>query len=486
MIIVSITGPSSRRALEQMKASESYADIFELRLDLLDANNVASLFRAASKPILATCRSRAQGGNFAGTDKQRFDILSEAVRLGAPYVDVELAAGSEFIERFRSEHTRTRIVLSVHCTDGEKIDVRHLYASMRALAPFAMKLAYVAQDAADIAYAVEFLALARNDAMKAIAVAMGEYGEATRILYRKLGGWATFASPQFGAESAPGQIPARLLKTLYRADTLNASSKVFGVIGNPLRQSKGVFVHNPLFEKMGMNAVYCRFPVADLERFMTSVAPMLSGFSVTIPHKQSVMQYLDLIDDRARAIGAVNTVVRRRGKWYGTNTDASGALDAIERGVRVKGKRLLVVGAGGAARAIAYEAKRRGADILIANRTDERAKQLALELGLTYLPHDFLPEAKFDILANATPVGMVPDVDVSPVPARILKGKIVFDAVYNPPVTKLLRDAQRAGAKVIRGTEMYLNQAALQFELYTGRKPSPTLMRKLLTNAAND
>ncbi len=267
---------------------------------------------------------------------------------------------------------------------------------------------------------------------------------------------------------------------MYHAEEVRSSTKIFGVIGNPVRQSKGVYVHNPLFRKAGLNGVYCKFPVVNLKRFMKNVAPMLNGFSITIPHKQKILKHLDAVDPTSRSIGAVNTVVKRKGGLLGTNTDAPGALDAIERVVRVKGKRVLVLGAGGAARAIAYEAKQRGAHILLSNRTHRKAVSLARLLGGSAKRLHGLNPNDYDIVVNATSVGMTPGINKTPLPIRLVKGKVVFDAVYNPPETRLLRDARKVGATTIKGTEMYIHQAARQSELYTGVKPSVASVRRLL------
>jgi shikimate dehydrogenase len=220
--------------------------------------------------------------------------------------------------------------------------------------------------------------------------------------------------------------------------------------------------------------------MSDIEKFMHHIARHLSGFSVTLPHKQSVMEFLDEIDSTTKAIGAVNTVIRRGRKLFGTNTDAPGALDAIEKVVRVKGKRILILGAGGAARAIVYEAKNRAASVLIANRTEAKARGLTREFGLELVKWGSVAKTDFHIIVNATSVGMFPNDDESPIAKTILRKKIVFDAVYNPPMTRLLRDAKSVGARIIQGTEMYLNQAALQSKLYTGRKPNASFMRRLL------
>ncbi len=480
MIIVSVTGPRMNDAFEQVAGSSRYADMFEFRLDLIQEPPLSLLLSSTRKPIIATCRPKWESGSFVGTEAERMQILEAASLLGASYIDLELKTDKAFLKEFLNRRGESKLILSHHQFAGKRIDAATIYARMRAQGADIFKFAYAADDVSDIRHAIKFLGLAKRDGQKAIAIAMGDYGEPTRILYKKLNGWATYAATEDGKSAASGQISASELKQLYRTDRITTKTKVFGVIGNPLKQSKGVYVHNPLFYRAKKNSVYCRFPVKSLPKFMKEVAPMLSGFSITIPHKQAVMGYLDRVDKIAAAIGACNTAVRRRGKLYGTNTDAPAALDAIEAVAKVRGKMILIVGAGGAARAIAYEAKRRGANGLIMNRDKAKAKKLASEFGLMQVDRARIRIAHYDFVVNATSVGMTPNVNDSPLPKQALKNKIVLDAVFNPPMTKLLRDAKSAGASIIKGTEMYINQAALQFELYAGVKPSKKIMRQLL------
>lgn len=480
MIIVSITGPTMKAALAQMSASVPYADMFEFRLDMIRNLNIPVLLVATLKPAIFTCRPVWEGGQFRGTEQKRLGILETACMLGAAYVDIELKAWREFQKRVFANDWKTRTIVSLHKFKTRGLNVHQAYKSLRATDADVIKFAFQAEDAVDNARAFEFISLATRNRRKAIAIAMGEAGEASRVLYRKFGGWATYASAETGNASAPGQISARQLKETYRADRITQTTRVYGVIGNPLAQSKGVVLHNPLFRRAGRKAVYCRFPVKKLAGFMSTVAPLLHGFSVTIPHKQGIRHYLDSIDETARAIGAVNTVIRKQGRLHGTNTDAPGALDAIEQVVPVRGKHLLVVGAGGAARAIIREALTRGARVSVANRTLRTARRLASEFKIKFVGMEDLAGVKCDILINATSVGMVPNINATPVRKSLLGNKVVFDAVYNPPMTRLLLEAKRAGSKVISGTEMYLNQAALQSELYCGLKPDKGLMRKLL------
>jgi 3-dehydroquinate dehydratase / shikimate dehydrogenase len=478
MIIVSLTGPTLTNVRRQINASRPFADIFEFRLDLIRSNDLSRVLSLSTLPSIVTCRPEWEGGAFHGSEQERLNLLEVACEAGASYVDIEFRAGKTALRRFRSIASRPRIIVSYHLPVGKIPNIASLYAKLHSTGADVIKMAFVGRESHHNALAFNFLALARKDHQKAVAIAMGEEGEPSRILYKRFGGWATYASTEDGRAAAPGQIKASELKLVYRADRLTTSTRVFGVIGKPLGQSKGIYVHNALFRKMRKNAVYCKFVVSDLRRFMDRIAPHLHGFSVTIPHKEQIVRYLDSVDTTARHIGAVNTVVRKGGKIKGTNTDAPGALDAIEARMTVSGKSMLVVGAGGAARAIAFEAKRRGADVRITNRTIEKSRRLARELGALSVSMNDAGYA--DVLVNATSVGMTPHTSATPVPRKYIRSRLVFDAVYNPPVTRLLRDAKKNRARTVSGLEMYVNQGARQSRLWTGKEPDVALMRKIL------
>ena len=480
MIVVSITGPGMTDALAQITASAGYADMFEFRLDLIGGLNLSALMTSAQSPVIATCRPVWEGGSFAGSEDERVNLLIAASVLGADFVDLELHARRAFREEFLRRRGDSQVIISHHVPVEKDFNVKSLYRRLHDTGADVLKMAFTAHDACDNRRAIEFLALAREDRQPAIAIAMGEAGEPSRVLYRKFGGWATYAAPENGAGSAPGQIPASVMKRVYRTHTITPRTKIFGVVGNPLKQSKGIYVHNEVFRRAEANAVYCKFTVENLPAFMTDIAPMLHGFSVTTPHKQDILFHLDRIEPAARKIGAVNTVIRRAGILTGSNTDADAALDAIEAVEPVKGKTVLVAGAGGAARAIVYESLRRDANVVVVNRTAEKAQRLAQEFRAQSVPIDQIRSVRFDVFVNATTVGMFPEVEATPIPAEILRGKIVFDAVYNPPMTKLLTDASAIGATVISGVEMYLNQAARQAALFTRKKPDPVVMRRVL------
>jgi 3-dehydroquinate dehydratase/shikimate dehydrogenase len=349
-----------------------------------------------------------------------------------------------------------------------------------------LKFAYVADDAWEIHAALHFFALARKDRQRVIAVAMGEAGEASRVLYKVFGGWATFAGSEDGRQSAPGQLPASTMKRVFRSNKRTTRTKIFGLVGNPVGQSKGIYIHNPLYRRLGRDAIYCRFKIDDLTRFMKTFDGVLSGCSVTAPHKQAMMKFLASVDPLARTLGAVNTVVRRSRGYFGANTDARGALDAIEQRLRVSGRRFVVLGAGGAARAVAGEAVRRGARVYVANRTAQRAKGVARSLGVQWTALDNVASLEPEILVNATSVGMWPNIDATPLKEIPGTVRLAFDVIYNPAMTKFLKDAEGQGAITVTGVEMYARQAVEQIRLFTGRKPDAADVRQLFLAATRN
>lgn len=298
-------------ALEQVSASDPWADMFEFRLDMIRRPEIAALLLATRKPVVATCRPVWEGGEFRGTEEERLDMLAAASLLGADYVDIELRAGKRALRQFLGRRRESGVIVSYHAPPGSRPGVPGIYRRMKGTEADVLKFAFHARDAWENRIAFDFLLRASRDGQRAVAVAMGEAGEPSRVLYRVFGGWGTYAAPESGKEAAPGQVAASVLSRLYRTERLNRSTKIFGVVGNPVRQSRGIRVHNPLFARAEKNGVYCRFAVHDLKKFVSSIVPLLSGFSVTHPHKVGIGQYLDFMDPLARAIGAVNTVTRR-------------------------------------------------------------------------------------------------------------------------------------------------------------------------------
>jgi 3-dehydroquinate dehydratase/shikimate dehydrogenase len=482
VIILSVTGRSMREALAEIRSSRRDADLIELRLDLIaHGGRLQELIRAARRPVIATCRPVWEGGAFRGSERERARLLEAASRSGARYLDIELKAWRALMPEIERSAPPRGTIASVHHFGERPASARQVYTRLQAVKADVIKYAFDAPDISCIGEVTDFLERARRDRRRAIAIAMGPEGEITRVLYRKLGSWATYGRAESGEPAAPGQLTVAELRRLYRSHRHTSRTKVFGVVGNPVEQSKGVQIHNRLLRSM--DAVYCRMLVTRLQPFMRQVTPMVAGFSVTIPYKEAIVPYLRAIDEHARAIAAVNTVLRRRSGLWGTNCDGIGALEAIERVLPVSGRILLILGSGGTARAIASEARRRGAKVIIAGRRASKARRLARELGAESVRMEVAGNVEFDILANATPVGMAPDVRATPISSRYLKNKVVFDAVYNPPETRLLVEARRVGARTISGVTMFINQAAIQFRLFTGIDPDRALMQRTLRRA---
>jgi len=258
---------------------------------------------------------------------------------------------------------------------------------------------------------------------------------------------------------------------------MDAQTELYGVIGNPVRHSLSPMIHNGAFRRLGWNAVYLAFEVKNVEEALRGIRGLgVRGVSVTIPFKTEVLPFLDKIEGLAKKVGAVNTIINRRGRLIGYNTDCEGALEALEEKMDLRGKRVVLLGAGGAARAIGFGLKERGVPLIVVNRSKERGWALSKELRCNYLPISSLArmkegELEADILINATSLGMVPRDGETPIPKKFLKkGMVVMDIVYEPLQTRLLREAKEKGCVTVDGLEMLIRQGMAQFEIWTGRR----------------
>ena len=251
---------------------------------------------------------------------------------------------------------------------------------------------------------------------------------------------------------------------------IDQNTNLFGVVGYPIGQSLSPIMHNTAFDERGLNAVYLAFETRDIEGCVKGMKAMgIRGMSVTLPHKVAVIPLLDEVDVLAKKIGAVNAIVNNDGRLVGYNTDAVGALRALEEKIQLSGKTCLLIGAGGAARAVGFVLKEKGVKLEVANRSAEKGRALALSLSCPYIPLDELEKTCADVLIHTTPVGMTPNTDVSLVSGQIFKkGMVVMDIIYNPLETRLLKVARDRGCLTINGLGMFIHQGAEQFRLWTG------------------
>ena len=477
MICAVIRTETTEEAIASMaEAKRLGADLVELRADYLKEPDLARILAAKPLPVLVTVRPAWEGGKYAGDESVRMGMLEDACLHGADFVDVEFRAYKDFNRR------DARLVVSFHDFEKTPEDLEATARKMAALEPFLVKVACQPRGTADL---IRLVTLQKTFPSPIAVIAMGEFGEPLRILYHRYGGRLTFVALKAGLESAPGQVTVEEMVRLYQGKTIDDATEVYGVIGNPVAHSKSPVVFNDVFKHLGINARYVKIKVDDPSLLRELVAAMeLRGLSVTIPHKQAVLACADEADEIARGIGAANTITARDGRLSAANTDILAAMEAIKDAAVKKwshgiyGMRALVLGAGGVSRAIAWGLKREAARVVIANRTFERGKDLAEELGVDFLRWENLADARAQIVVNGTSVGMTPKAEESPVAAAFFrKDMVAMDTVYTPRNTAFLRDARAAGALGIDGVEMFLRQANHQFRLWKDR-PIPTEILK--------
>jgi 3-dehydroquinate dehydratase/shikimate dehydrogenase len=495
-ITVPISGKNTENCKRQITAAAGKgADCLELRSDYIEGLNTGKLIevvRFAQEthlPIIVTCRDSAEGGQNNLTHSVRAAILTEAVKLGADFIDCEYAnfktsSFSNPIKKNLSDNRGTKLILSAHNFKNKFENLAQIYEQMFTLCPDAIaKTAYQTEHINDCFEAFDILKKYGN---KAITICMGQAGVISRIIAKKLGAFLTFASIEEDSATAPGQLTIEKMKELYRYDTINGETELFGVIAEPVAHSISPAVHNACFAAEKMNRVYLPLLVSGgqsrFNDFMNNITTRawldFRGFSVTIPHKTNALEYAkargEYIEPLAVKIGAVNTLaIGLNERINAFNTDYTGAMDALSNAMAISrkqlcGKIVAIIGAGGAARAILAGLADVGAKITIYNRTVEKAHSLALEFGCYGTGLDDVKNLDADIIINCTSIGMHPKTDASPVPVDCLKSSmVVFDTVYNPAETLLMRQAKQAGAKIVSGIEMFIGQAAEQFKLFT-------------------
>jgi 3-dehydroquinate dehydratase/shikimate dehydrogenase len=509
-LIVPITaGTSAQAKADLLRARELGADMVELRLDHMSgaAADIAALREAVGRnyPFLLTPRSPDEGGAWNASDATRAVQLASV----SPYgnmCDIELAtfdrnppSWTKLLRDMAREWQASgpARILSAHDFKQRPANLCRIVERMNEIDE--CDVAKVVFQAKHISECFELLDLMHGNPKPVIAIAMGEAGLITRILAKKFGAFGTFASLEAGKESAPGQITINEMKNLYRWDAIHKDTAVYGVIGNPVGHSMSPAIHNAAFERCGINAVYVPLLIEPtyehFEDFLREALARpwfnLGGVSVTIPHKANALRYAmrreaRRIEPLAVRIGAVNTLTFERGEVYAENTDYAGALDALTGAMGcsradLRDVEVGVLGAGGVSRAIVAGLCDCGCRVTIYNRTAERAKQLADEFGCTAAPNDERVRPGTKIVVNATSIGMHPNVGETPLPAdRLRPDMTIFDTVYNPIETRLLREARQVGCRTVDGVTMFVNQAAAQFERWTGQPAARDLMREVV------
>jgi 3-dehydroquinate dehydratase/shikimate dehydrogenase len=468
-LCVTITAPTMAE-LRERRDKIADADLVELRLDSVRDPDVAGALEGRRTPVIITCRPQWEGGRFAGAEEERRRMLEAALAQGAEYVDVEWRANfTDLLEKTGGR----RIVLSMHDFAGVPPDLAERALAMRATGAEVIKLAAKANSLSDC---IPLMDVGRKlgEHSKIVVVAMGARGIASRVLAHRFNSSWTYA----GMLGDIGQVTPALLERDYRFRSVSESTDVYGLVGSPIAHSVSPAMHNAAFRATQIDAVYLPLDAVDSDDFMTFARAVgLSGASVTIPFKVSLYDRVDESYAVARRIGAVNTIRLEKGRWIGGNTDASGFLKPLqERQVALHGTRASILGAGGAARAVAIALAPSGADVTVHARNQEQAREVAMIVSGKTGPWPPEP-GSWDLLINCTPIGMHPGVDRSPMSRELLSGQLVYDLIYNPEETLLLRDAVRAGCATIGGLDMLVAQAHEQFHWWTGVRAPTGVMR---------
>jgi 3-dehydroquinate dehydratase / shikimate dehydrogenase len=453
-----------------------WADLVELRLDCLDSTpeNISELLQAIGRPVILTLRPSEQGGHSNLSREERRSFWKTAPRGESIWWDVE----GNLVQNLSLDWSH--VIASHHDFSGVPSDLQPIYEHLAKTPAHVLKIAVQAHDIVDCLPLFQLLDRARGEGREVIAIAMGNAGIATRVLGPSRGAFLTYGAVDDDSATAPGQVNAPKLRSLYHIDHIDHETMICGLIGMPVMHSVSPHIHNAAFAAEQINGVYLPFEVKDVDSFFKRmVNPRtrelnwnLRGLSVTAPHKQSVMQHLDWIEPDAKEIGAVNTVVIENDRLLGYNTDAAGLVEPLlQRFGSLADRTIAIIGAGGAARAAIWALRQQQARVTLFARNVEKAQKLAELFNISCASLSSAKFAGYDLVVNATPVGSGEHIDQSPATAVQLNGaRCIYDLIYNPSETKLLREARQVGCETLGGMEMLVAQAKLQFELWTGKK----------------
>ena len=486
-LCIAVQGATAAELISRTEAALKDSVFIEFRLDGLAKPAAvlpdikALLSRRRDVTAIATCRRKPFGGKFTGSLNAELEILQKAAEIGCHIVDLEVDSADQCtrpqMTKFRAalRAAGSSLLISSHdFTRTRRPD--GLNQAAQRIAEYEPDFVKVVTTARTLADNLSVLQMIEDQSLNShvVGLAMGEEGLISRVLSPRAGAAFTFASSVEGAETAAGQIPARTLLDLYRLEQLDQATRIFAVAGNPIAHSLSPVMHATAFRRENVNAVMLPLKVKSLDDLLTVVRDLpLDGVAVTMPLKQEVLPHLANMDALTARIGACNTLrTGADGKLYGFNTDVAGIIRPLERRMRLKGARILVLGAGGAARAAVFGLVEQGAEVFIVNRTHEKAAALARKAKAHVLRQALLGKERFDAIINSTPCGMTGIKQQLPIKENELNASLVFDLVYTPLETPLLKLAKSRGIAVISGLEMFVQQGARQFEIWTG-KPAP-------------
>ena len=486
---------------EIQEAAKRGARLIELRLDFLKkAPDFHRLLLDKPCPMIATVRRPEDGGRWTGTEDARLTLLRQCIVGGFDWVDLETDI-ADSIRRFKD----VKRIISYHNLRELPSDLEKIHERMCQQDGDVVKLAVRAQQPSDN---LRILDLVRGSPKPTVGLCMGDLGMPSRLLAGKYGAPFTYCAFNKERGIAPGLPSFDEMRQLFFYESIRADTAVFGVIGDPVGHSLSPLAHNVAFRKAGVNAVYIPFrvPSETLGQFLRDFDRIpVQGYSVTLPHKEEAAHLADARDATVAMTHAANTLLRRSGepgapatggqaaRWEAFNTDFNGAVESLRAQLQtapeghsrtLQSRPTLILGAGGVARAIAFALHREGAVLTIVSRTAERARKLADELNCRAVDWAARHSVTAELVINCTPVGMFPKVDESPLHPSFLKpGLVVFDTIYTPETTLLIKEARNRSCLVVTGVDFFVRQAALQFQLFTGQKAPLETMYKVVKRA---
>ena len=515
MICVSIGRGRHRHVIaEHNHLAEQGIRLVELRLDCIEGPvQVKRLLAGRPCPAIVTCRRTADGGRWSQSEEARRLVLRTAIVEGADYVDLESDIAAS-VPRFGA----TKRIVSHHDFHQTPADLETLHARLAALDADVVKIATMANHPTDN---LRMLELVRSSRVPTVGICMGDIGMPTRILAGRYGAPFTFATFHDDRVLAPGQIGWRRMRDQYRYDSITAATRIYGVVADPVGHSLSPVVHNAALAHAGIDAVYLPFrvPAEQIDEFLDRASSWpLQGLSVTIPHKETVLTHVSRPDGLVTSIGATNTLAFEDGGWAAYNTDATAAVESLKAALvdpeleeaenyaarlesqldlkpdavaprpreRLAIKTALVLGAGGAARAVAFGLRQQGVEVTVCSRTLDRARRIAADVGCKAVDWNARYRVPHDCIVNATPLGMHPNVNETPFEKEHLRPyMVVFDTVYNPENTLLIKEARNLGCRIVTGVDMFVRQAAIQFRIWHGADAPEQVMREALKRATS-
>ncbi|XZE21168.1 shikimate dehydrogenase [Pirellulaceae bacterium SH449] len=473
---------------EHQQVAEQGAKLVELRLDYIGRSiDLSRLLKNRPTPVVVTCRRREDGGRWERTEEERLMLLRSAIAMGVEYVDLEDDTATKI-----PRYGKTKRIVSVHNFEGTPTDLHSIHNGLCKVDADIVKIAAQSNSFRDTARMFELMKSAK---VPTIGISMGDYGTPTRILASRYGAPFTYCVFNADKRVAPGQLSYEQMVNIYRAETIRPETQLFGVVADPVAQSYSPLIHNASFQAHEVDSRYLPFRVApqDLDFFLQWCQEQnIGGLSVTIPHKSAILSKLTQAESAAHGIGACNTVIFADGELVGYNTDYRAAMDCLTEAYdKFRSPKngfekvsVLILGAGGVSKAVAYGLAQRGARVTITARNAQAANELAAAVNgktVTWADrHIVVP----DILVNGTPVGMFPEMDESPFETAKLNGEtLVFDTIYNPEQTLFIKGARAAKCPVVTGLQMFVRQAAYQYRLFTGKEPPIPVMVKTIKKA---